>query len=223
MKQLAVKIITASGVLAAAMLCAPDSASAQDMAMGQYEGTWEIQSNGDVKVTRKFTLPMIMYNMWKNNNMHMLEFRNFVDTRSAVEVTDKKYEWDDVNRTLILGMKVLGLANNMGDNWEAKMVPGLTFSNLDENKKRAYFHFSTQGLMGMVIGKDIVVLPPDADKIAWDQEAKALTYYTPSLKAPSGGPAALWWILAALFIVVGVAIWGVSLAAKPGPAQAQAV
>ncbi|MCX6551102.1 MAG: hypothetical protein NTY02_08865 [Acidobacteria bacterium] len=215
MKHMVTGMMAAATVLGSVVLLATGPAYAQEMTMGEYEGRWELQANGDVKVTRKFTLPMIMYNQWKLTNVHMAEFRSLAGSRSTIEVTDKKYEWDDVNRTLTLSMTVLGLPRNMGDHWEAKMVGGLSFSNLDENKKTAFFHSSGQSPAGKFEGRDVVVFPGDATKIEWNAGANALMYRTPSLDAPTGLWTLLWWTLAGLCALAGIAMWGMSFVRKP--------
>ena len=108
----------------------------------QYEGRWEVQANGDVKATRKYTLPMQMYRMWKAADAPMLEARSFSSGRSSLEVTGKKADWDDLNRTLIFTMTEMGAFQNKGDHWEGKMPLGHEFSNLDETRKIAFFHFT---------------------------------------------------------------------------------
>jgi hypothetical protein len=215
MRHLVTGMMAVATVLGLAILLAPATAFAQEMTMGEYEGRWELQTNGDVKVTRKFTLPMMMYTQWKNTNVHMAEFRNLSGSRSTIEVADKKYEWDDVNRTLTLNMTILGLPRNMGDHWEAKMVGGLNFSNLDEAKKTAFFHSSGQSPAGKIEGKDLVIFPKDATKIEWNAATSALMYRTPSLQAPRGLWTLIWWILAAVCAVAGIVLWGMPFVRKP--------
>ena len=215
MKNLVTGIMAAATVLGLALLPAAGTAYAQEMTMGRYDGTWELQANGDVKVTRKFTLPMMMYTQWKSMNVHMKEFRSLADSRSTIEVANKKYEWDDINRTLTLTMTILGLPRNVGDHWEAKMVPGLNFSNLDENKKTAFFHSSGQGDAGKFEGSDIVIFPKDATQIAWNANAHALTYRTPSLETPAGTWTFIWWILAGVCAAAGIGFLGASFVLKP--------
>jgi len=215
MKNLVIGITAAAIVLGWAIVPAAGPVFAQEMTMGRYDGTWELQANGDVKVTRKFTLPMTMYTQWKNMNVHMREFRSLAESRSTIEVANKKYEWDDVNRTLTLSMTVLGLPRNMGDHWEAKMVAGLNFSNLDENKKTAFFHSSGQGEAGKFEGSDVVIFPKDATQIVWNANANALTYRTPSQQASGGLWTLVWWILAGVCGAAGIALWGASFFLRP--------
>ena len=134
-------------------------APAQAKAAVQYEGQWKLEPNGDVRVTRQYKLPLQYYRMWKDADMHLLEFRSFSPDRSALEVADMNYKWDDMKKTLTLSMTVMGLAKNYGDHWAAKILPGEEFSNLDETKKIAYFHFSSEGPMGLVQGQDCIILP----------------------------------------------------------------
>jgi len=206
--------------IASAALTAVPVLQAQMMPpAAQYEGRWEFQPNGDVKVTRTFKLPMQMYTMWKNKDVHMLEARNFAGERSTVEVAAKKADWDDLNQTLTMTMTVLGLCQNKGDHWEGKMLPNIEFSNLDESRKIAYFHFSLDGDMGRIQGQDVVVFPPGCTKPTWDSARKVVTYITPpgvvARTATGSSDSATWWILAAICIVGGGALLLASLLAKP--------
>ena len=97
---------------------------------------------------------MQMYQMWKNAGVDMLEARAFAGDWLGIVVADKKSNWDDMARTLTLSMTVLGMAQNRGGHWEAKVMPSLEFSNLDEGKKIAYFHFSATLPTGEVKGQD---------------------------------------------------------------------
>ncbi len=200
---------------AAVLLAAACPAVAQILPAAKYEGTWEIQPNGDVKVTRKFQLPMQLYRMWKEADVHMLEARSFAAERSNVEVPEKKAEWDDLNRTLTLTMTVQGLASNMATHWEAKMLAGEEFSNLDEAKKTAFFHFAAEGPMGRVQGQDIVVLPSDSSKLSWVPATRTITYVMPAPSGAGGGSAGLWWVLFALTAAGAAGLWATSMLIKP--------
>lgn len=221
MKSWMAKISMSACVSGLAILLAAKPVAAQEMTMGKYEGTWDIQANGDVKVTRTFTLPMMMYTNWKNMNMHMMELRNFEGTRSTIEVADKKYAWDDINRTLTLNMTIMGLSRNLGDHWEAKIMPGLSFSNLDENKKTAFFHFSGQGQMGKTDGKDMIILPKNASQIEWNANLNSLTYIMPAMNVSGAGTTAGWWILSIICIAAGILLWRVSASIKTGLSSTQ--
>jgi len=205
-------------ILMAALLMAASAVRAQMMPpAAHYEGRWELQPNGDVKVTRTFKLPMQMYTMWKGHDVHMLEARNFAGERSSVEVTAKRADWDDLNQTLTLTMTVLGLCQNMGDHWEAKILPQIEFSNLDETRKIAYFHFSAESDTGRIQGQDLIVFPPACTKPSWDRARKVIVFFLPVPVTAWGGPAAgsFWWILSAVCLVAGIGLWVVSFLIKP--------
>jgi len=203
-----------------ALAAGPRPLAGQIVPAARYEGKWQIQPNGDVHISRQFKLPLNLYRMWKDADVHMLEFRNFEACRSNVEVTDKKAQWDDINRTLTLNMTVLGLAGNMASHWEAKVVPGLEFSNLDQNTKTAYFHFAVDGPMGRVQGQDVVCLPPRSTDPAWNESTRTIRYGMPKSQGEQVGPAEgssrwLWWTLFTVFVAAGAAMWGASLWGKP--------
>jgi len=205
------------GVLILLIAAAPLAGQIRPAA--RYEGRWEIHPNGEVKVTRLFKLPMQLYRMWKQADVHMLEFRNLEAGRSNVEVADKKAEWDDVNRTLTLKMTVLGLARNMATHWEARMVPGLEFSNLDDVKKIAYFHFAVDGSLGRVQGQDIVHLPPTCSQPAWDAPSRTIRYVLPTpatAEESEGSSGTLWWVLFGLSALVAAGAWAASFAIRFG-------
>ena len=203
---------------AVAVLAVCASLWAQENPIAVYEGKWDIQPNGDVKVVRTYTLPMKLYQMWKAGGVDMLEMRAFRADRSNVETADLKTQWDDMNRKLILDVTVLGLANNMGNHWEAKILPGESFSNLDETKKTAYFHFALQGPMGQVQGQDIVQLPADASKPVWNAGNHTLSYELPPFAGQataSGGLVILWWVLAGVCFLGGAGLIAASMLYKP--------
>jgi hypothetical protein len=195
-------------------------AHAQSKAAIVYDGKWEVQANGDVKVTRQYKLPMQYYRMWKDADMHMLEFRSFSADRSAVEVADMDSKYDDMERTLTISMTVLGLAQNKGDHWEAKILAGEEFSNLDEAKKIAYFHFSTEGPMGLVQGQDRIMLSPDSTNPSWDPTSRAISYEMPEFSgAGSTGSPKLWWALCAVCMMGCAALWIASFVVKSSAEQ----
>ena len=162
-------------------------APVQAKAAVQYEGQWEIEPNGDVRVTRQYKLPLQYYRMWKNADMHLLEFRSFSPDRSALEVSDMDYKWDDMKKTLTMSMKVMGLTGNYGGHWAARMLPGEEFSNLDLSKKIAYFHFSSEGPMGLVQGQDRIILPPQCSDPKWDAASRTVNYSMPEYPASGSG------------------------------------
>jgi hypothetical protein len=175
----------------------------------EYEGLWEIQPNGDVKSTRTYKLPMQLYQSWKKADVHMLEMRSFSSERASVEVTDKKASWDDMNRVLTISVTVLGMAKNVGTGWEAKVSPPSDFSNLDEGKRTAYFHYTVEGSLGTVKGQDKVILPAGCTKPAWNNATRTLSYSLEPGSSERGGSSrsTIWWVLAAVCAVLGAGLW----------------
>jgi hypothetical protein len=211
-----------SAILVATLLTIGQTVRAQMMgAAAHYEGRWELQANGDVKVTRIYKLPMQLYTSWKENSVHMLEARNFAGERSSVEVAAQKADWDDLNQTLTMTMTVLGMGQNKAGHWEAKVLPYLEFSNLDETHKIAYFHFSTQGEMGRVEGQDLIICPPACTKASWDNARKMVVYVLPAPEAARGGGGlsakGLWWVSAVVCLAAGAGLWVASFLIRPKP------
>jgi len=222
MRNLTRNTLIVASALVFALLIPAASAFAQAAPAVRYKGTWEVQPNGDVKVVRTFELPMQLYRTWKEADIHMLEFREFASERSSVEVADRKAEWDDMNRTLTLTMTVMGQVRNMATHWEARMLPGEEFSNIDEGKRTAYFHFAADGPLGRIQGQDLVVLPSGCTNIAWKPAQRAICYVLPEARAAqtpgaagakeSGSTLALvWWILFAVCGALAALAWACSL------------
>jgi hypothetical protein len=175
----------------------------------EYEGLWEIQPNGDVKITRTYKLPMQLYQSWKKADVHMLEMRSFSSERASVEVADKKASWDDMSRVLTISMTGLGIAKNLGTGWEVKVSQPDDFSNLDEGKRTAYFHFALEGSLGQIKGQDKIVLPAGCTKPAWNNTTRMLSYSLEPGSSHRGGPprSTIWWVLAAVCAVLGAGLW----------------
>lgn len=171
-----------------------------------YKGAWNVQPNGDVQVTRTFELPTSIYSTWKQNDLHMVEMRNFSPALATVEAADLDARWDDADKTLTMTMTVRGLVTNHGDHWEARMTPGQEFSNIDQGEKRAYFHFAGQGPLGVINGQDIVQFPGEATDIEKAGDQLVLSYKLPE---PGDGGASAWWVLAALCLVGGAGLLAV--------------
>jgi len=177
----------------------------------RYEGRWEVQPNGDIRVSRLYKLPMRLYRKWRNTDMHMLEFRNLASERSPIEVADKNAEWNDMDRTLKLTMTILGMAKNMGDHWEVNVVPGEEFSNFNEAKKIGYFHFSFDGPMGRIQGQDQIILPQQSSEHAWNASARTIKYDMPEPEIEGDGSlTALWWILFVVCLLAGLSMLAAS-------------
>lgn len=194
----------------------PLLARAQDKPAGLYEGRWEIQPNGDVKVTRTYTLPMQLYQMWKKADVHMLQLRSLASERSSIEVSDKTANWDDMNRKLVISMTCLGMAQNKGARWEGKLAPEDEFSNLDESKKIAYFHFSMESSMGRVSGKDEVIFPKEARELKVDPASRTISWVLSDDAIPGGSRslAGVWWALFGVCLALGGGLWAGSFFVK---------
>lgn len=210
-----------TGCVAGLIACGLSVAWARGVS-GRYEvkylGTWTIQANGDVKVTRTFTVPAMMYASWKQNNMHMKEMRNFHPAVSTVKVDDLDFKWDDVKRTLTLTMVVRGLIVNKGDYWEVEMSSGLQFSNIDITQKKAYYHATLVSPDVTVTGQDIVVFPDKASDIQ-NIGSSALRYKLAeqTLSVGRGGMAVLWWALFGATLIAGLVLIGASMVSVHPP------
>lgn len=199
--------VTIVAIAAIGMLAA--GAGAQQMGMqkvvGSYEGRWEVQPNGDVRVTRTYKLPLATYRQWKDTDRHMMEMRNYHPQRSVMHVTNIDHDWDDAAKTLAITMTIRGMAGNDGKKWQGRIMPGLAFSNIDQAKRTAYFHTSAQTPWGVIDGKDFIVLPEGATDIKWDEGDRAITYELPM--AAGGGLALAWWVLTGLCFAVAIGLW----------------
>lgn len=151
-------------------------AMAQNSSTVRYEGVWRIQPNGDTVVTRTFTLPMRLYEMWKGSNRHLAELRNMNSERTPFMVSDKSAKWDDGERKLIITATIQGMTRNLGGRWEARVTHGETFSNLDESKRTAYFFFHGETPMAKVQGTDKIIMPEGSEAPVWDEASRTLAY-----------------------------------------------
>ncbi|MFW6146546.1 MAG: hypothetical protein ACOC7R_04355 [Planctomycetota bacterium] len=211
-------------ITAAMALLIAAGAGAQQLGMqrtvGTYEGRWEVQPNGDVHVTRTYTLPLATYRQWKATDRHMMEMRNYHPRRSIMHVTDIDHEWDDSAKTLVITMAIRGMAGNNGKRWQGRIMPGLTFSNINQGERTAYFHASATSPYGAIDGKDLIVLPDGATNIKWDEGDRVITY---ELRATGGnGITLVWWVLTGLCFAVAVALWVASFAVSRGGGQGAA-
>lgn len=207
-----------SGIVVASVLMMAGGRPAHAKAAVRYEGEWQLAPNGDVRVTRQYKLPLQYYRMWKDADMHLLEFRSFSPDRSSLEVADMNYKWDDMEKILTLSMTVMGLTRNVGDHWEAKILPGEEFSNLDETKKIAYFHFSSEGPMGLIQGQDLIILPPESRQPTWNAPSRTINYSMPeSPTSGSMGWTTLWWVLFGICVLGCGVFWYASVTLKPSP------
>ena len=175
----------------------------------RYDGQFALSPIGDLEMTLKFTLPMEKYQNLRESvsNLYLL-LRDLASNRANVEVTNKKADWDDANRTLTFTIHMLGAARNMGNHWTFNVGEGAIFSNLDEDKRVVYFNESGEGTMGSMRGTSQLQLPAGATQCKYDASKKAVTYVLPSPSAKSGKGILL--VPAALLFVIGCAALGAS-------------
>ena len=180
-------------------------------AANQYDATFYIQPNGDVKVDMTFTLPMTEYTQLRSNlpMLHLL-LRDLASERSDIEVRDRDAKYNDAERSVDFTMRALGGAKNMGDNWEFEVDEDRVFSNLNESEKTMYFTPNIEGEMGSFQGQERLVLPTEATQIEWDKGKRLITYVMPVPAGPSAPGKPVLWCLAAVFIVAGAALLAMS-------------
>jgi hypothetical protein len=180
-----------------------------------YTGTWQVQDNGDVKITCTFKLTLQGYVYCKEHNVAMLTARNFATNRAAAEFTDVKADWDDMKRILTLSMTGLGFAHNSGKHWDVKIQPDISFSNINAGTRTAYFSWERDGPMGHIVGHDEIVFPAASSKLVWEPGANTVSYVQP----PSYHAPRLFLVLGIVSAVIGVGVLAASylvgLSAKP--------
>lgn len=183
----------------------------------QYEGVFKVQTNGDIAVTTKMIMPMAQYQVMREgvSNLYLL-MRSVASHRANIEVTDKKAEWDDANRTITFTMTWLGAAQNTGRGWQIYIPKGTIFSNIDEDKKTLYFFASSQGTLGKVSGQEHLILPSESRNVRWDNSDRIASYTIPSGKMLSGTSGGTLWLLAGLFFMVGFLLIAASFFLKSG-------
>ena len=117
-------------------------------------------------------------------------------------------------------MTVLGMAMNMGNHWEAKVLPGEEFSNFNEAKKTAYFHFSFDGPMGQIQGQDLIILPQECSDPAWNASARTIKYVMPKPEIEGGSSlTVLWWILFVVCLLAGLGMLAATYTTRFKPAK----
>ena len=180
-------------------------------AANQYDATFYIQPNGDVKVAMTFTLPMTEYTQMRSNlpMLHLL-LRDLSSERCDIEVKDKDAKYNDAERSVNFTMLALGGAKNMGDHWEFEVDRDRVFSNLNEAEKTMYFTPNIEGEMGSFQGQEKLVFPDQATQIKWDKGKRLVTYVMPVPASPSASGKTMLWCLAAVFIVAGAAMLAMS-------------
>jgi hypothetical protein len=183
----------------------------------RYDGQFALSPIGDLDMTLKFTLPMEKYQNLRESvsNLYLL-LRDLASNRANVEVTNKKADWDDANRTLTFTIHMLGAARNMGNHWSIDVAEGAIFSNLDEGKRIVYFNESGEGAMGAMRGTSQLQLPAGATQCKYDASKKAVTYVLPSPSVKSRKTVLL--IPAALLLVLGFVALGASFVVGRKPA-----
>lgn len=156
-----------------------------------YLGKWSIEPNGDVNVVMTYDLPQMLYGMWKQSGRHIQYLRNFHPHLSVVEASRRDAQWDDINRRLTITLTVHGLTSNRGDHWEARVMGGPEFVNIDEGKKTAFFTFMMTVPEGVVKGQDVIRYPDAATDLnsrkVSNKEGHVLSYRLADSAGSAGG------------------------------------
>ncbi len=154
-----------------------------------FDGTFQIKANGDMVATRKYTMPMIQYQNLRQNvsNLYLL-LRDTASARADTEVTEKKADYDDPNRTVIFTMTVLGAAKNMGNHWEVNVAKGPMFTTFNEKENTFYFSEAAGTPSGDIRGTTKGVLPPGATNAKWDESRRVVSYVLPAPRTVISGP-----------------------------------
>jgi len=175
----------------------------------RYDGQFTLAPNGDLDMVLKLTPPMEQYQGMRDSVSNLYLFmRDLASNRADAEVTQKKADWDDPNRTVTFIIHMLGAARNMGNRWEFDIGEGAVFSNFDEDKRVMYFNESGKGAMGAVRGNSRLQLPPQASQGKYDAARKVVTYVLP---VPSSGSLRTTLLVpAALLVVLGLGVFGAS-------------
>ncbi len=175
----------------------------------QYDGQFTLAPNGDLDMVLKLTPPMEQYQGLRESVSNLYLFmRDLASNRADAEVTQKKADWDDPNRTVTFTIHMLGAARNMGNRWEFETGEGAVFSNFDEGKKIMFFNESGKGAMGGVRGNSRLQLPPQASQGKYDAARKVVTYVLP---VPSSGSLRTTLLLpAAVLVILGLGFFGAS-------------
>jgi hypothetical protein len=205
---------TVIGAAALVLLLAAPAARAQEIS---FDGTYTLSPVGDLDLVLKLTLPMEKYQSLRSSVSNLYLFlRDLASNRAAVEVVQRKADWDDSSRTLTFTIRQLGAARNLGNHWEIDVSPGESFSNLDEDKGTLYFTEAGQGDAGSLRGNSRLFLPAKATGAKWDASRKIVSYVLPK---PSSGAKGILIVPALVLLVVGAGAFGASFIAgrKPAP------
>lgn len=184
----------------------------------RYDGQFTLAPNGDLDMVLKLTPPMEQYQGMRDSVSNLYLFmRDLASNRADAEVTQKKADWDDPNRTVTFTIHMLGAARNMANRWEFEIGEGAVFSNFDEDKGIMYFNESGKGAMGAVRGNSRLQLPPQASQGKYDAARKVVTYVLP---VPSSGSLRTTLLLpAALLVVLGLGVFGASFVVGRKPSH----
>jgi hypothetical protein len=185
-----------------------NAASAEEI---RFEGTYTLARNGDLSVSAKMTMPMLIYQKLRENISNLyLVLREFSSARAQTEVADKKADWDDSNRSMVISMKFLGAGRNLGNRWEVDVPKGTEFINLDKAQRTFYFNENSEaGAMATIRGTSKLIMPPEALQFNYDQSRRVVTYTLPPIEAPSGRNLALG-VSAAVLFLIGAVLTGAS-------------
>ena len=210
-------LIRSAVLLGAAAVLALTGLTARAQEVG-YDGQFTLSPNGDLDMVLKLTLPMEKYQSLRDSVSNLYLFmRGLASNRADAEITQKKADWDDSARTVTFTIHMLGAARNMGSHWAFDVGPGAVFSNLDEAKKTVYFNESGEGTMGTVRGTSHLQLPASATQGKYDAGRKVVTYVLP---VPSSGSLrTILLVPAAIFIVLGLGVFGASFVVGRKPSH----
>jgi hypothetical protein len=181
----------------------------------RYDGTYQMAPNGDMAITIKLTPPMALYQKLRDSvsNLYLI-LRGFASSRADAEVVNKKAEWDDPDRTVVISMTVLGTGRNLGNRWEVDIPKDAAFSNLDEGKKTFYFNETLDtGSNAVIRGVSRLVLPAAARQFKWEPSRRVASYELPPVSTSSGMKPVLM-ILSIVFVVVGAGMTAGSFLVK---------
>lgn len=201
--------------LACLVAIAFDDSLAEDI---RYDGTYTLTTNGDLTITAKLTPSMALYQKLRDNISNIyLVLRQYSTARAQTEVAERRADWDDSNRSMLITLKMLGAGRNLGNHWELDVSKGTEFINLDKAQRTFYFNeVSEAGSIATIRGTSKLIMPPEALQFSYDESKRVVTYTLPVVEAPSGRNLALG-IGAAISILLGAALVGASFLRKGIP------
>ena len=187
-------------------------------AANRYDATFEVQPNGDAKVSLMFSLPMREYTRLRSNGAVLQVLtRDLANASDDAEIRDQNAQYNDAERSVSFSLRALGLAYNAGTHWEVEVDEDRVFSNLNRAENSVYFTPNIEGEMGEFQGKEVLVLPATATDIEWDKGKRVVRYTLPAPKSPASGGKTAMFVIGGLLVVAGLAVVGASCAGKSSP------